>query len=52
MKLSQQFVFDLVKSDLAYYCKQCVDGIQEARTKGWDVFDKASLKLKDHSINY
>ena len=27
--LSQQFVFDLAKSDLAYYYKQCIDGIEE-----------------------
>ena len=26
--LSQRFVFDLAKSDLAYYYKQCIDGIQ------------------------
>jgi IS30 family transposase len=29
--LSQRFVFDLVKSDLAYYYKQCIDGIEEVR---------------------
>jgi len=27
-KLSQRFVFDLAKSDLAYYYKQCIDGIE------------------------
>jgi IS30 family transposase len=26
-KLSQQFVYDLAKSDLAYFYKQCLDGI-------------------------
>jgi hypothetical protein len=26
-ELSQRFVFDLAKSDLAYYYKQCIDGI-------------------------
>jgi hypothetical protein len=30
-ELSQQSVFDLAKSDLAYYYKQSVDGIEEAR---------------------
>jgi IS30 family transposase len=30
---SQRFVFDLAKSDLAYYYKQCIDGI-EVRGKG------------------
>lgn len=32
--LSQRFVFDLVKSDLAYYYKQCIDRIEEVRRKG------------------
>ena len=36
--LSQRFVFDLAKSDLAYYYKQCIDGIQEVRRKGWEMF--------------
>jgi IS30 family transposase len=35
--LSQRFVFDLAKSDLAYYYKQCIDGI-EVRKKGWEIF--------------
>src|SRR6476660_223905 len=37
-ELSQRFVFDLAKSDLAYYYKQCVDGIEEVRRKGWEIF--------------
>jgi DNA-binding transcriptional ArsR family regulator len=37
-KLSQRFVFDLAKSDLAYYYKQCIDGIEEVRRKGWEIF--------------
>jgi len=37
-ELSQQFVFDLAKSDLAYYYKQCIDGIEEVRRKGWNIF--------------
>jgi hypothetical protein len=30
-EMSQQLVFDLTKSDLAYYCKQSIDGIEEAK---------------------
>ena len=30
-EMSQEFVFDLAKSDLAYYYKQCIDGIEEVR---------------------
>ncbi len=37
-KLSQRFVYDLAKSDLAYYYKQCIDGIEEVRRKGWEIF--------------
>jgi IS30 family transposase len=36
-ELSQRFIFDLAKSDLAYYYKQCIDGI-EVRRKGWEIF--------------
>ena len=31
--LSQQFVCDLAKSDLAYYYKQYIDGIEEVKIK-------------------
>lgn len=30
-ELSKRFVFDLAKSDLTYYYKQCIDGIEEVR---------------------
>jgi hypothetical protein len=36
--LSQQFVFDLAKSDLAYYYKQCIDGIEEVTRETWQMF--------------
>jgi len=49
--LSQRFVFDLVKSDLAYYYKQCIDGIEEVRRQGWEIFkvgdNNSSLTSKD-----
>jgi DNA-binding transcriptional ArsR family regulator len=38
-KLSQQFVYDLAKSDLAYCYKQCLDGIEEIKRKGWEIFN-------------
>ena len=37
-QLSQRFIFDLAKSDLAYYYRQCIDGIEEVRRKGWEIF--------------
>ena len=36
-EMSQQFVFDLAKSDLAYYYKQCINGIDEVRRKAWEM---------------
>jgi hypothetical protein len=38
-KLSQQFVYDLAKYDLAYCYKQCLDGIEEVKRRGWDIFN-------------
>ena len=49
-ELSQRFVFDLAKSDLAYYYKQCIDGIEKVRRKGWEIFkgqDNSNLTPKD-----
>ena len=36
-EISQQFVFDLAKSDLAYYYKQSIDGIEEAKKEEWRI---------------
>ena len=43
--LSQRFVFDLAKSDLAYYYKQCIDGIEEVRRKGWEIFKGQTMAI-------
>ncbi|MGH9985996.1 MAG: Trp family transcriptional regulator [Nitrososphaeraceae archaeon] len=40
-QMSQQFVYDLAKSDLAYYYKQCLDGIDEVRRRAWEIFNKS-----------
>lgn len=37
--MSQQFVFDLAKSDLAYYYKQSIDGIEEAKKEAWRIYN-------------
>jgi hypothetical protein len=36
MEMSQRFIYDLAKSDLAYYYKQSIDDVDEA--KAW--YDK------------
>jgi transcriptional antiterminator len=46
-ELSQQFVYDLARSDLAYYYKQCIDGIEEVKRKAWEIFRNNSLSEKD-----
>jgi IS30 family transposase len=46
-QLSQQFVYDLAKSDLAYYYKQSLDGIEEAKREAWKMIRNNSLNEKD-----
>jgi transposase len=55
-KMSQQFFFDLAKSDLAYHYQQCINGIEEVRRKAWELIrddnkeeeqQQQSLTLKD-----
>ena len=38
-ELSQQFIYDLAKSDLAYYYKQSIDGIEEAKREAWRIYN-------------
>jgi IS30 family transposase len=37
-ELSHQLVYDLAKSDLAYYYKQSIDGIEEAKREAWRIY--------------
>jgi hypothetical protein len=48
-QMSHQFVYDLAKSDLAYYYKQCIDGIEEVKRQAWQAYrsNDVSLKPKD-----
>jgi DNA-binding transcriptional ArsR family regulator len=48
-QMSQQFVYDLAKSDLAYCYKQCIDGIEEVKRKAWEAYrsNDSSLKPRD-----
>jgi DNA-binding transcriptional ArsR family regulator len=43
-ELSQQFVYDLARSDLAYCYKQCIDGVEEVNRKAWLMFNNNELK--------
>jgi IS30 family transposase len=50
-QMSQQFVFDLAKSDLAYHYQQCINGIEEVRRKAWELIrgdeEQRLLALRD-----
>ena len=45
--MAQQFVFDLAKSDLAFYYRQCIDGMDMVLRKAWEMFDSDRLAPKD-----
>ena len=36
-QMSQRFVFDLAKSDLAYYYRDCIAGIEAVKRRAWDI---------------
>jgi hypothetical protein len=38
-QMSQQFIFDLAKSDLAYYYKSCIAGIEAVKRRAWEIAD-------------
>jgi IS30 family transposase len=44
---SQQFVYDLAKSDLAYYFKKSLDGIEEAKRESWKIFYNDKTLTRD-----
>src|ERR671923_790283 len=43
---NQRFIYDLAKSDLAYYYKQCIDGIEQVKRKAWQAYRTADASLK------
>jgi DNA-binding transcriptional ArsR family regulator len=45
--MSQQFIYDLAKYDLACLYKQCMNGIDEANRNAWALFHDDDLKEKD-----
>jgi IS30 family transposase len=46
-QLSQQFVYDLAKSHLAYYYKQSIDGIEEAKRELWKIYNWNQVLVRD-----
>jgi hypothetical protein len=43
-EMSQQFVFDLAKSDLAYYYNQSIDGIEEAKKEARRMYNNTDTR--------
>src|SRR5215210_4890829 len=48
-EMSQQFVYDLAKSDLAYYYKQSIDGLDAVKEEAWAIYNsnKENIQIKD-----
>jgi transcriptional antiterminator len=48
-EMSQEFVYDLAKSDLAYYYKQSIDGLDEVKKEAWTIYHSTSesVQIKD-----
>ena len=46
-QLSHKFVYDLAKSDLAFYYKSSLDGIDEVKKKTWELLRSQSLNPKE-----
>ena len=40
-------IYDLAKSDLAYYYKQSIDGIEEAKKEGWRIFNNPFVPVRE-----
>jgi DNA-binding transcriptional ArsR family regulator len=49
-EMSQQFVYDLAKNDLAYYYKQCIDGIEQVLKKAWEMCNDCNLLPRDRLL--
>ena len=46
-EMSQEFIFDLAKSDLAYYFKQSITGIEQANKESWKIFQNDSTPIRE-----
>jgi IS30 family transposase len=47
---SQQFVFDLAKSDLSFYYKQSLQGILEAKKEAWEIYNNPFVSVKERLL--
>lgn len=47
--ISQQFIYDITKSDFAYYYKQCLDAVKLILRKQYEIVDKERITKEDVS---
>jgi IS30 family transposase len=45
--ISQQFIYDITKSDFTYYYKQCLDMVKLILRKQWEIVDKEHIIRED-----
>ena len=45
--ISQQFIYDITKSDFTYYYKQCLDAVKLILRKQWEIADKEYITSQD-----
>ena len=44
---AQEFVYDLAKTDLCYYYKKSIDGLEEVNRKAWEIYrDNINMQMK------
>jgi hypothetical protein len=44
---AQEFVYDLAKTDLCFYYKKSIDGIEEVNRKAWEIYrDNINMQTK------
>jgi IS30 family transposase len=48
--MSQRFVYDLAKSDLGWYYKECIDGIQQAKRELWRMYRYLDEDMRPDSV--
>jgi len=45
--ISQQFIYDITKSDFTYYYKQCLDMVKLILRRQWEIVDKEHITRED-----
>lgn len=45
--MSNRFIFDLAKSDLAFYYLNCINGIDAVKKEVWDILKDPNLTTRD-----